>query len=178
MGLVTDLRKLNEAVIPDTSIFPTPARVMTQVNPASTWFVAVDLLSSYHQVAKKEEDKQYFAFMIDEGKQGGVFVYTVAPMGFCNSGHSFVTNLSLLLADLDVLSEVDDLLMEGQTEDEVLKKFEELLIRCRKFNIKISRWKIQFGENVRFAGMTVGGRKRVQTVSRKMSGHNQHGLTF
>ena len=53
--------------------------------------------------------------MIDEGKQGGVFVYTVAPMGFCNSGHSFVNNLSLLLSDLDVLSEVDDLLMEGQT---------------------------------------------------------------
>ena len=137
--LVTDLRKLNEAVIPDTSVFPSPARVMSQVNAASTWFVAVDLLSGYHQVAIKEEDKQYFAFMIDEGKQGGVFVYTVAPMGFCNSGHSFVNNLSLLLADLDVLSEVDDLLMEGRTEDEVLKKFEDLLIRCRKFNIKISR---------------------------------------
>merc|ERR1712089_29738 len=157
MGLVTDLRKLNEVVIPDTSIFPTPARMMTQVNPASTWFVAVDLLSGYHQVAIKEEDKQYFALMIDEGKQGGVFVYTVAPMGFCNSGHSFVNNLSLLLSDLDVLSEVDDLLMEGRTEDEVLRKFEELLIRCRKFNIKISRRKVQFGETVRFARLTLGG---------------------
>ena len=68
--LVTDLRKLNEAVIPDTSVFPTPARVMAQVNAASTWFVAIDLLSGYHQVAIKEEDKQFFAFMIDEGKQG------------------------------------------------------------------------------------------------------------
>merc|ERR1712112_469756 len=137
--LFTDLRKLNEAVIPDTSIFPTPARVMAQVNPASTWFVAVDLLSGYHQVAIKEEDKQYFAFMIDEGKQGGVFVYTVAPMGFCNCGHSFVNNLSLLLSDMDVLSEVVDLLMAGRTEDEVLHIFELLLIRCCKFNIKISR---------------------------------------
>merc|ERR1712089_48041 len=156
MGLVTDLRKLNEVVIPDTSIFPTPARMMTQVNPASTWFVAVDLLSGYHQVAIKEEDKQYFAFMIDEGKQGGVFVYTSAPMGYCNSGHSFVNNLSLLLADLDVLSEVDDILIEGSTVDEVLQKFELLLIRCRKYNIKISRRKVQFGESVRFAGLTLG----------------------
>merc|ERR1712041_18926 len=123
----------------------------------ATWFVAVDLLSGYHQVAIKEEDKQYFAFMVDEGKHGGVFVYTVAPMGFCNSGHSFVNNLSLLLSDLDVWSEVDDLLMEGRTEDEVLKKFEELLIRCRKFNIKISRQKVQFSETVRFAGLTLGG---------------------
>ena len=131
---------------------------MAQVNPASTWFIVVNLLSGYHQVAIKEEDKHLFAFMIDEGKQGGVFVYTVAPMGFCNSGHSFVNNLSLLLSDLDVLSEVDDLLMEGRTEDEVLHKFELLLIRCRKFNIKISRRKVQFGESVRFAGLTLGGR--------------------
>ena len=78
--LVTDLRKLNEAVVPDTSVFPTPARVMAQVNPASSWFIVVDLLSGYHQVAIKEEDKHLFAFMIDEGKQGGVFVYTSAPM--------------------------------------------------------------------------------------------------
>ena len=102
--LVTDLRKLNEAVIPDTSVFPTPARVMAQVNPSSSWFIVVDLLSGYHQVAIKEEDKHLFAFMIDEGKQGGVFVYTSAPMGFINSGHSFVNNLSLLLSDLDILS--------------------------------------------------------------------------
>ena len=120
--LVTDLRKLNEAVIPDTSIFPTPARVMAQVNPASTWFIVVDLLSGYHQVAIKEEDKHLFAFMIDEGKQGGIYNYTSAPMGYCNSGHSFVNNLSLLLADLDVLSEVDDILLEGSDEDQVLHK--------------------------------------------------------
>ena len=93
---------------------------MAQAKSSSNWFVAVDLLSGYHQVAIKEEDRQYFPFMIDEGKQGGVFVYTVAPIGFCNSGHSFLNSLSLLLSDLDVLSEVDDLLMEGETEDEVL----------------------------------------------------------
>ena len=155
--LVTDLRKLNEAVIPDTSVFPTPARVMAQVKSSSNWFIAVDLLSGYHQVAIKEEDRQYFAFMLDEGKQGGVFVYTVAPMGFCNSGHSFVNSLSLLLSDLEVLSEVDDLLMEGESEEEVLKKFEKLLERCCKFNIKISRRKVQFGETVNFAGLTLGG---------------------
>ena len=49
-------------------------------------------------------------------------------------------------------------MMEGSTEDEVLHKFELLLIRCRKFNIKISRRKLQFGESVRFAGLTLGGR--------------------
>ena len=105
--------------------------------------------------------------MIDEGKQGGVFVYTSAPMGFCNSGHSFVNNLSLLLADLDVLSEVDDILLEGSTEDEVLHKFELMLIRCRKFNIKISRRKVMFGESVKFAGVTLGGENGYKPAQEK-----------
>ena len=78
-------------------------------------------------------------------------------MGFCNSGHQFVNNLSLLLVDLEVLTEVDDLLIEGSTEVQVLHKFELLLLRCRKFNIKISRRKVQFGQSVRFAGLTLGG---------------------
>ena len=137
--LVTDLRHLNEAVLPDTSVFPTPARVMSMVKPNSSWFIVVNLLSGYHQVAIKDEDKHLFAFMLDEGKQGGVFVYTSAPMGYINSGHAFVNNLSLLLGDLELLSEVDDILLEGGSEDEVLQKFELLLQRCRKFNIKISR---------------------------------------
>ena len=105
--------------------------------------------------------------MIDKGKQGGVFVYTSAPMGFINSGHSFVNNLSLLLSDLDVLSEVDDILLEGSTEDEVLHKFELLLICCQKFNIKISRRKVQFGESVKFAGVNLGGENGCKPAQEK-----------
>ena len=83
--LVTDLRHLNDSVVPETSVFPSPARVMSMVKPNSSWFVVVDLLSGYHQIAIKDQDKHLFAFMLDEGKQGGVFVYTSAPMGFINS---------------------------------------------------------------------------------------------
>ena len=157
--LVTDLRKLNDSVIPDTSVFPSPARVMSMVKAKSSWFIVIDLLSGYHQIGIKDQDKHLFGFMLDEGKQGGVFVYTSAPMGFINSGHSFVQNLSILLADLELLSEVDDILLEGESEDEVLKKFELLLERCRKHNIKISKRKVQCGEQVVFAGVTIGGKE-------------------
>ena len=88
-------------------------------------------------------------------------------MGFINSGHSFVNNLSLLLSDLDVLSKVDDILLEGSTEDEVLHKFELLLIGCRKFNIKILRRKVQFGESVKFAGVTLGGENGYKPAQEK-----------
>ena len=73
---------------------------MAQVSPASTMYVVVDLLSGYHQVAIKEEDKHLFSFLLENG----VFNYTAAPMGFINSGHCFVNALSILLADLDVLT--------------------------------------------------------------------------
>ena len=96
-----------------------------------------------------------------------MFVYTSAPMGFINSGHSFVNNLSLLLSDLDILSEVDDILLEGSTEDEVLHKFELLLLRCRKFNIKISWRKVQFGESVKFAGVNLGGENGYKPAQEK-----------
>merc|ERR1712082_119798 len=102
------------------------------VKASSKWFICIDLLSGYHQIAIKKTDRRFFTFMLDEGgKQGGCYQYTVAPMGFVNSGHYFVKSLSLLLADLEVLSEVDDLLLEGDNEEEVLKKFEKLLERCR-----------------------------------------------
>merc|ERR1712089_58062 len=40
--LVTDLRKLNDSVIPETSTFPTAAKVMSQVKASSKWFICVD----------------------------------------------------------------------------------------------------------------------------------------
>ena len=46
--LVTDLRKLNDSVVPETSTFPTAAKVMSQVKASSKWFICIDLLSGYH----------------------------------------------------------------------------------------------------------------------------------
>ena len=37
-----------------------PAKVMSHVKASSNWFITVDLLSGYHQVAIKEQDRQYF----------------------------------------------------------------------------------------------------------------------
>merc|ERR1712082_83033 len=88
-------------------------------------------------------------------------------MGFINSGHSFVNNFCLLLSDLDGLSEVDNILLEGSTEDEVLHKFELMLICCRKFNIKISKRKVQFGESMKFAGVTLGGENGYKPAQKK-----------
>ena len=41
--LVTDLRRLNEAVESEAFTFPTPSKVMTQVDPASQVFIVSDL---------------------------------------------------------------------------------------------------------------------------------------
>ena len=54
--------------------------------------------------------------------------------------------------------EVDDCLIEGSCEEEAIEKFVMFLDRCRKYNIKISRRKIQCGPVVNFARMTLGGK--------------------
>ena len=151
--LVTDLRHLNQAIMPETSVFPTPSRVMAQVNLSSTTYIVCDLLSGYHQVGIKEEDRHLFSFLLEQG----VFNYTATPIGFTNSGHCFVNAPSILIADLDVITEVDDCLLEGATEDQVIDKFVQFLERCHKFNIKISRRKIQLGPVVNFAALTLMG---------------------
>ena len=86
-----------------------------------------------------------------------MFNYMAAPMGFTNSGHAFMNALTILLADLPVICEVDDCLLEGSDEDEDIEIFIMFLDRCRKYNIKICRRKIQCGPVVDFARMTLGG---------------------
>ena len=48
--LVKDLRRLNESVLSKALTFPTPAEVMTMVDPADTVFIVSDLVSGYHQL--------------------------------------------------------------------------------------------------------------------------------
>ena len=49
----------------------------------------------------------------------------------------------------------------------MLRKFEKLLDRCRQYNIKISRRKIQFGQSVIFAGLHLGGENGYKPAQEK-----------
>ena len=86
-------------------------------------YLTADLKAGYHQVTIRPEDRGLFGFLLSDG----CYRYTHAPMGFCNSGHHFVSEILRLVQDLDLIMEVDDALMQAPNEEELFDKFEALL---------------------------------------------------
>ena len=50
LRLICDLRELNKAVTTDSSVFPTPNKVMQVLKASSTYYIRADLLQGYHQI--------------------------------------------------------------------------------------------------------------------------------
>ena len=108
LRLVCDLRQLNKGVKPDCSVFPTPSEIMMSVNPASKYFVKLDMLQGYHQIPLSDKSKNLFVFALEDG----LYQYTRAPMGYTGSSHYFNKVIQKLMEGiLGVHIEVDDLLI-------------------------------------------------------------------
>ena len=66
--------------------------------------------------------------------------------------------------------EINDLLCEGATMEEVLSTFRKVLTRCREKNIKLARHKLEFGKEIDFAGTYIGGPKGYCPTTAKING--------
>ena len=77
LRLVCDLRQLNKACKPDSSVFSTPNEVMQSLSSASQYFVNADLLTGYHQIALSDKSHNLFCFALEDG----LYRCTCAPMG-------------------------------------------------------------------------------------------------
>ena len=84
-------------------------------------------------------------------------MYGRKPMGFINSGHSFVNKATRLLEGTNSKIEVNDVILGAHTMEELIEKFKAFLEHCRIHNIKLSKRKLQMGMMVLFAGMLISG---------------------
>ena len=108
---------MNKGVKPDCSVFPTPSEIMMSVNPASKYFVKLDLLQGYHQIPLTDKSKNLFVFALEDG----LYRYTRAPMGYTGSSHYFNKVIQKLMEGIGgVHIEVDDLLIEAEEMLEAL----------------------------------------------------------
>ena len=138
LRLVCDLCQLNKAVKPDSSVFPTPNEVMQSLLSASQYFVKADLLQGYHQIALSDKSHNLFCFALED-----LYRYTRAPMGYTGSSHYFNRVIQKLMEDIQgVHVEIDDLLCEAVSMEEVLSTLRKVLTRCREKNIKQARHKL------------------------------------
>ena len=77
-------------------------------------------------------------------------------MGYTGSSQYFNRIIQKIMEDLPGTQvEVDDMLSEAATMEEVLSIFRKVLICCREKNIKSARYKLKFGMEVDFAGTTL-----------------------
>ena len=66
--------------------------------------------------------------------------------------------------------EINNLLWEGTTMEEVLSTLRKVLIRCREKNIKLARHKLEFGKEIDFTGTHIGGPDGYRPTMAKING--------
>ena len=167
LRLVCDLRMLNKSCKSDSSIFPTPNEVMQSLSSASQYFVKADLLQGYHQIALSDKSRNIFCFALEDD----LYRYKHAAMGYTGSSHYFNRVIQKLMEDIQgVHIEIDDLLCEGVSMEEVLSTLRKVLTRCREKNIKLARHKLEFGKEIDFAGTHLGGPEGYRPTTAKING--------
>ena len=66
--------------------------------------------------------------------------------------------------------EIDDLLCEWVSMEEVLLTLWKVLTRCREKNIKLARHKLEFGKEIDFSGTHLGGPEGYRPTTAKING--------
>ena len=150
--LVTDYVKLNSYIRRPVHPFPSADLVFKLIKQGSKWFCKLDAVHGYFQLPLDEKSQLCTAFLLPWGR----FVYTVAPMGLSCSGDWFCQRTDEALAGIDgVVKLVDDILVMGESEEELYTRIREVLERCRHKGIILSRKKMVIGQSVEFAGHVV-----------------------
>ena len=140
---------------------------MQSSSTASKYYIKNDLLQGYHQIALSEKSCNLFCFALEDC----LYHYTRAPMGYTGSSHYFNWIIQKIMEDIPGTHVIkDDILSEAATMEEVLSIFRKVLIRCREKNIKLARYKLEFGIEVNFASTHIGGPNGYRLTTAKING--------
>ena len=136
-----DYRELNNVTIRDQHPLPRIDDLLDRLNGAKK-FCTLDLASAYWQVPLAEADREKTAFSV-HGL--GHFEFNVMPFGLTNAPstqQAFMQNVFTGLAGVEVL--LDDILIYGRNEDEVVQRLEGVFQRLRERNLKLKHSKCTF----------------------------------
>jgi hypothetical protein len=158
LRLCVDYRALNAITIKNR--YPTPLfdTLLNQVRDAS-YFVKLDLAEAFHRLRIRKGDEYKTAFKT----RYGLYQYNVMPFGLCNAPatfQAFVDNILAGLIDNGLVAYADDILIYGNTYEEVVSRTRECLERLRKAGLFVKLEKCQFHvRQVSFLGFTIGDGK-------------------
>ena len=150
--LVIDFSRLSKFAVRTPHPFPSPRDVIRSIKPNSRWFLTSDMRNGYFQLSLSEEATNYTAFLLPQG----LFVMCRGPQGLSPTSDNFVPATDHILEGLDLVKIIDDTLIQGETPEECLEKFELLCERARQFGLTLTREKLLLAQEVTFAGWVIG----------------------
>jgi len=151
--LVCDFRELNKVTIPVVLRIPRIDDVLDSVGEAKPkYFSVLDLTHGFHQIPLDEESKDKCSFLVDNQK----LRLTRMGQGLRNSSAIFQNMMDTVLKGIQhkyICSYIDDLILFSSTFEKHLEHIEEVLIRIKNANLKLSPKKCKFAvPRVKFLG--------------------------
>ena len=150
--LVVDYRQINKFIDRPVHPFPSCRDILHNIKSDSRWFLKFDAAWGYYQMPLDEESSRLTTFLVESGR----YRFTRVPLGLNPSSDYFCERSDLAFDTVtDLLKIVDDGLIQAPTKQDLLKNFRHVLECCRKYNLTLSKSKVQMGESVLFAGYEI-----------------------
>lgn len=140
--VVIDYRSLNKITIPDRFPLPNIADIIDQLGKAK-YFSVLDLVSGFHQIEIKPEDRYKTAFTVG----GNLYEFNRLPFGLINSAPAFQRIMIIVLGDLVGIAcfvYIDDIVIYGKTLEEHNINLDLVLERLSIHKLKVKPGKCHF----------------------------------
>ena len=153
LRLVTDFRGLNKCVERPVHPFPTATDIISLIPAGTQFFVKFDALKGYFQIPLEKSSIDLTTCMVPGH---GRYAYKRAPMGLCSSGDEYCARGDAAFAGIQGVKKiVDDILIFAPDLETLVSRTTEVLKRCSVNSITLSKKKVQYGVEVKFAGYLV-----------------------
>ena len=152
LRLVVDYTNLNKWVDRPIHPFPPAQLIIDRIPPNAKFFCKMDCVSGYHQIGLTEASSLLTTFILP----GGRYRFKRTPMGLNASSDEWCRRSDEVIKGIRKTQKiVDDILICGDTMDELLDTIRQVLKNCREQNIVISEKKFAIGTTVKFAGFII-----------------------
>ena len=171
--IVADFGPLNERVEREHYAFKSPEDLWRKVKPSTKLFFVMDATASFSQckLSKEAQDIMVISLMTPDGVK--YYHMNSCGQGFCNSGPTFCKFSDQILDGTPMEKGIDDVLVQGDDKEEVLRNLRQVLEAARKGKLTFSRKKIQYGQTVEFCGYKLTN-EGMQPLPRKVHSIKTH----
>jgi len=152
LRICCDFRALNAKTRKDAYPLPRIEEAL-DVLKGARYFCSLDLAHGFNQIPVAEKDIEKTAFRVGTG---GLYEYTRMPFGLTGAPATFMRLMDKIFGDQNfqtLIVFMDDILVFGSTEEEVIERLDMVLTRLSNFNLKVRPEKCQlFKEKLRYLG--------------------------